>query len=1061
MTPERYERLCELFDRAQPLAPAERAAFLDGACAGDPALRAELEGLLAHDERARREQLLQGPCPLNARALLPPDEPHTVPTAPPAKPDDALVGRRVGPYRIEQRVGRGGMGSVYRALRQEPYRQQVAVKVLRGGLGGEELVRRFAAERQALADLGHPHIARLLDGGTTDDGRPYLVLEYIDGEPLDRHCDRHQLGTRQRVELLRAVCAAVQHAHARGVLHRDLKPGNVLVAADGTAKVTDFGLAKQGDAGTTATGEVLGTPSYMAPEQAGGRAKEVSPATDVYGLGATLYELLTGRPPFRGETPLDTLAQVVSEEPVPPGRLHPKLPRDLGTICLKCLEKDPRRRYASAAELADDLGRFLAGEPIRGRPVGRGERSWRWCRRHPGAAALAAAVLLLVLGGGGGGLWWRAQRAEQAQARAEQLRAVRADLAQVADLLQHWKLAEARTALVRAEARAVGGPAPLREEVRQMREQLSVADALDRIRLRKATVVDGRFDDASADRDYAAVFRARGLGEVGEPPGVVAGRLRGSPIRAQLVAALDDWAHTTEDRDRRTWLLAVARAAEPGDWGDRFRDVGAWDQRAALERLAREAEVAELSPQLLTAVGLALARRGADSVPLLKAAQRRHPADFWLNLLLGNALLLEAKSEEAAGYYRAALALRPDVSAVYNNLGGALAATRRWDEAVAAFRRATALDPTDARAHYNLGGALAAERRWDEAVAAYRRALALDPKYAPAHNNLGVVLRAKGEADEAIRCFHRAITLDRKDARARYNLGLAFAARGQLDEAIGLYRRAIDLGLKDASVHHNLGNALKARGRPGEAIAAYRQAVRLDPKDANAHGALGEALLKEGKFAEAKEATGRCLDLLPPGHPLRKFGTQQLRECERCLALEERLSALFQGKGRPADAAERIALAQLCQRHKKLYAAAARFYAEAFAEEPCLGQNSRVGHRYDAACAAAQAAGGQGEGAANPDDQERSRLRRQALDWLRADLAAWATLAQEGAPQDRQEVRRALSHWRQDPDLAGVREPAALARLPEGERQAWRKLWADVAALLKRAGRAEGPAAKG
>jgi hypothetical protein len=360
-------------------------------------------------DRAWVEGLLSGAGPPAAAAA-------TVPAAPPAgDPDDALVGRRVGPYLVEARVGAGGMGTVYRALRQGDYAQRVALKVIRPGLDGGEVLRRFRTERQVLAELAHPHIARLLDGGTTDDGRPYLVMEFIDGEPLDRYCD-HQLGTAERVRLLLAVCAAVQYAHGRGVLHRDLKPGNVLVMADGTPKVTDFGLAKRlasdpAEASPTQTGAVLGTPSYMAPEQAAGKRAEVGAAADVYALGAILYELLTGRPPFRAETPLDTLLQVLEAEPLPPGRLRPGVPRDLETICLKCLQKDPARRYPTVAALADDLRRFLAGEPIQARRARAWERAAKWARRRPAAAALLAVAILLPLGAAALALWdWDAHR---------------------------------------------------------------------------------------------------------------------------------------------------------------------------------------------------------------------------------------------------------------------------------------------------------------------------------------------------------------------------------------------------------------------------------------------------------------------------------------------------------------------------------------------------------------------------------------------------------------------------------------------------------------------------
>jgi tRNA A-37 threonylcarbamoyl transferase component Bud32 len=446
MTPERYRYLGELFDQARGLPPAQRAAFLQQVCADDLSLREELERLLAHHEHAQGEVLWQLPCPVNAKALLAEEEAPTLPGPSLAPvPEDALVGQRVGPYLVEQRLGHGGMGTVYRARREDSYRQQVAIKVIRPGLDTEELLHRFRTERQVLADLQHAHIARLLDGGSTEDGRPFFVMEYIDGEPLDRYCEGRQLGTRERLRLLLAVCAAVHHAHERGVVHRDLKPGNVLVTADGTAKVTDFGLAKRleggdGGAGPTQSGAVLGTPSYMASEQAAGKGKAVGPATDVYAVGAILYELLTGRPPFRADTPLDTLLQVLEAEPVPPGRFHPKLPRDLETICLKCLQKDPARRYASAAELADDLRRFLDGEPIRARPVGRAERLWRWCRRRPAAAALLALAILLPHGAAALGLWhWDAH--------------YRVKVEYYADSVKRWGIPEGLGRVSEAEAR--------------------------------------------------------------------------------------------------------------------------------------------------------------------------------------------------------------------------------------------------------------------------------------------------------------------------------------------------------------------------------------------------------------------------------------------------------------------------------------------------------------------------------------------------------------------------------------------------------------------------------
>jgi tetratricopeptide (TPR) repeat protein len=470
---------------------------------------------------------------------------------------------------------------------------------------------------------------------------------------------------------------------------------------------------------------------------------------------------------------------------------------------------------------------------------------------------------------------------------------------------------------------------------------------------------------------------------------------------------------------------------------------------------------------------------------LLKAAQARHPADFWLNFLLGCVLHKAKRGEEAVGYYRVALAVRPDTAAVYLNLGAALAGKGQREDAIRAYRRAIALDPGFAPAHNNLGTVLAAQGRRADAIRAYQQAITLDPGLAQARNNLGNALQDQGRLDDAIREYHKAIELDPGLARAHSNLGAALYAQGRLDDAIREYRKAIalnpsnapaysDLGAalyargqrddairafqkaialdpRDVEAHSNLGNALQQNGRLDDAVREYRKAIALDPGFAQAHGSLGEALLKQGRFTEAQAATRRCLSLLPPNHLLRQSVTQQLRLCQRLLQMGDRLPALLRGEIQPADAAERVALAQLCLRHKGLYAASARFYGDAFAEPPPLADDLREGHRFNAACAAARAGVGQGHEAGPLDARECARLRRQALDWLWADLAAWARVLDKGPPQDRSEVQRTLRLWQQDPDLAGLRDRDDLAQLSAAERQTCRRLWADVDALLQRA----------
>jgi formylglycine-generating enzyme required for sulfatase activity len=354
-----------------------------------------------------------------AAPTLPPGDPQEIletilPTLPPGSSNDAgtltaAVSRSarglVPGYEILGELGRGGMGVVYKA-RQTRLGRLVALKmILAGAHASRDDLARFQTEGEAVARLQHPNIVQVHEVGEHD-GRPFFSLEFCPGGSLDKKLAGTPLPPKDAAGLVEKLALAMQAAHARNVLHRDLKPANVLLGAGGEPKITDFGLAKKLDEqGRTATGAVMGTPSYMAPEQARGESKAVGPAADVYALGAILYECLTGRPPFRAATPLDTVWQVLSEDPVAVTRLNVHAPRDLETVCHKCLHKDPAKRYATAAALAEELGRFQRGEPIMARPVGWVERGWRWCRRNPVVAGLVAAVALVTVLGVAGIVW--------------------------------------------------------------------------------------------------------------------------------------------------------------------------------------------------------------------------------------------------------------------------------------------------------------------------------------------------------------------------------------------------------------------------------------------------------------------------------------------------------------------------------------------------------------------------------------------------------------------------------------------------------------------------------
>src|SRR6266478_2746666 len=303
---------------------------------------------------------------------------------------------RISGYEVETILGRGGMGIVYKA-RHLRLNRPVAIKMLLpGAYAGLEERERFLREAEAVAGLRHPNLVLIHDIGDHD-GRPYFTLEYVEGGSLAQKLSGAPQPAHQAAALLATLAEAVQVAHQGGIVHRDLKPANILLTTDGTPKIAHFGLARHFDTGSalTRTGDRLGTPSYMAPEQAQGKKRAIGPSVDIYALGAVLYELLTGRPPFRGETAAETELQVIYQDPVPPSRLNGRVPRDLETICLKCLHKEPERRYASAADLSDDLKRFLDGRPIQARPLGWGARLWRWSRRNPVAASQVAAALIL------------------------------------------------------------------------------------------------------------------------------------------------------------------------------------------------------------------------------------------------------------------------------------------------------------------------------------------------------------------------------------------------------------------------------------------------------------------------------------------------------------------------------------------------------------------------------------------------------------------------------------------------------------------------------------------
>ena len=665
---------------------------------------------------------------------------------------------RIPGYELHEIIGVGGMGVVYKA-RHLKLTRTVAIKMLvAGGYAGAHELARFIREAQAIAVLRHPNIIQVFDVGDLE-GRPYFTMEYLEAGTLSQRLAGVPQPARAAATMVATLAEAIQVAHVAGIVHRDLKPANILLTADGTAKISDFGLARTYTEAPDLTigGTRLGTPSYMSPEQATGNQGAIGPSTDIYSLGAVLYEMLTGRPPFKAETPAETERQVIAEDPAPPSRLNAKVPRDLETICLKCLCKDPDRRYTSASDLADDLHRFLGGEPITARRAGPVERLGKWARRHPartaawlgGIVALGAVLSSL--------LWITSQRAAIDRAVAD-------DLAEAVRLERTSDWRAARNTLERAKTRLTAGAGwnaeSLYQEATAIERELDLVERLDAMKLQRGAGASLEFDMTQWWDLYRREFIDAGLLQDGDDSSTFAARLLQSAIRTALIDAMDDWAICAGTHAQLDWLLTATRLADPGSpWRQKARAFSTWTNEERFAELAREAPIDSEPVSLLLMVAGRLINTDPDaSLRLVRKIQAAHPSSFWANFALAESLD-ERHDFEAIGFYRVAIAARPEASAAHFNLAALLDMQKRYDESINSYLTAISLDPKNWKAPFNLARVLSKTGRHDEAIAKARIATELAPTEPLVHASLGHALKEQGKKAEAAHAFKRALDL--------------------------------------------------------------------------------------------------------------------------------------------------------------------------------------------------------------------------------------------------------------------------------------------------------------
>jgi serine/threonine protein kinase/tetratricopeptide (TPR) repeat protein len=884
-----------LADAVEIESESERREFLERICGGDAILRSKAEQLIANHFLAG--SFLQQPTRLRETAAF--------------SYEIGIPEEQVGPYKLLEQIGEGGMGVVYVAEQSTPVKRRVAIKVIKPGMDTKEVVARFEAERQALALMDHPNIARVFDGGTTA-GRPYFVMELVRGLPVTDYCDKAKLSTERRLRLLVQICRAVQHAHQKGIIHRDLKPSNVLVTViDGepVPKVIDFGVAKavgqqlSDNAVYTRHAQLIGTPLYMAPEQAELSGVDVDTRSDVYSLGVLLYELLTGTTPFEAEKfrtiGIDEMRRMIREdEPPRPSRrvstldakarstvsdrrgvddrkLGRMLHGELDYVVMKALEKDRNRRYESATAFATDIERYLNDEAVEACPPSAGYRVRKLLGRNRKLIMIASVlgVALLVIAGSIG---WASR--DRSLRQASVVSRINGSLEDADKAYNAGNLPEALGAARKAEGLLDTLPEndSLSLKVRKRVLEFDTAIQLNETFLEAIGYLDGEGDFKPRLAKYERLYQRLGIDQ-SETAEQIAAKVRERPVAVELAASLDQFVQThilsgkREDDPHCRKLMAAARLADLDPWRDQARLAWERNDLTKLDQLAQSSSVYDLPPATLRTIGHILFfcfknnSPGETARKFLRKVQRRHPDDLMLNLMLGSSLLYNKPTapDEAAGFYRVVLAMRPDSPHMYNMMGRCMRFAHKWEEAVEYYRHAYRLKPDHRETQESMAEVLNRTGQFEEAAAFARSCLKHRSWSSLLWAHLGEALSHISGSDEAIAAYQKATKLDPKNARILVSLGAQLISSGQTEQGVAYCREAIKLKPKAANFHYEFGVALSKRGMWEEAAVEFRHVIELDPKSPLPHLDLGRYYLQKGNMEDALASCNKAIEADP------------------------------------------------------------------------------------------------------------------------------------------------------------------------------------------------------